>query len=153
MTDAFDLMATFPGLGAGGLIEITSPKTPKYNCIAWAAGDMSKWWEADTRGIYYWPKGFARDKSVATLAKVFESMGYNPCDSPEHENGFEKVAIFTKPAGTFAHIARQLADGSWTSKMGEHCDISHTLLSLESMPYGKPTVFLKRKLAVQAAKA
>ena len=45
-----ELEGTFPGLAADGYL-LASPKTHSYNCIAWAAGNASRWWEP---GIY-WP--------------------------------------------------------------------------------------------------
>lgn len=46
--------------------------------------------------------------------------------------------------GRPAHAARQLADGSWTSKCGRSEDIRHTLEGLAGDVYGEPTIFLSR---------
>jgi hypothetical protein len=45
-----ELEGAFPNLAADGY-TVASPKTQAYNCVAWAAGDVSRWWEP---GIY-WP--------------------------------------------------------------------------------------------------
>ena len=39
----FEIEITFPNLEAGNY-AVTSPSTPEYNCIAWAAGDTETWW-------------------------------------------------------------------------------------------------------------
>ncbi|RMH08652.1 MAG: hypothetical protein D6704_02725 [Nitrospirae bacterium] len=35
--------------------EITSPQDTSYNCIAWAAGDVGRWWWPAPQA--YWPQG------------------------------------------------------------------------------------------------
>ena len=37
-----ELEGAFPGLAADGY-RLASPKTHSYNCVAWAAGDASRW--------------------------------------------------------------------------------------------------------------
>jgi len=48
------------------------------------------------------------------------------------------------------HMARQLADGTWTSKCGGNEDITHfTLDALESYgPYGCPVLYMRRLIPV-----
>ena len=75
---------------------------------------------------------------------AFAKLGYEPCENSELENGFEKVAIYVStkdeihaPKGTPTHMARQLKNGNWTSKLGKDVDISHkTLQSIEGKTYG-----------------
>ena len=59
------------------------------------------------------------------------------------EDGFEKVYLYMK-LGKPTHAARQLCDGSWTSKLGKNVDISHELDGLKGNKYGHPTVYLRR---------
>jgi hypothetical protein len=42
------------------------------------------------------------------------------------------------------HTARQLAQGTWTSKLGRSEDIEHRLEDLEGSLYGKVVKLLKR---------
>ncbi len=62
--------------------------------------------------------------TVAELQRAFESLGYAPCPNMNLEPGFEKVALFGL-ADAYTHAARQLANGQWTSKLGNEEDIEH----------------------------
>ena len=42
--------AAFPALVGTGYF-VTSPATPEYNCIAWAAGETDRWWWPDPMGV------------------------------------------------------------------------------------------------------
>jgi len=136
----------FPGLATNGH-EITSPATTDYNCIAWAAGDTSAWWEPDAMGLYFWPLGARREMTVDAYAEAFSSLGYEPCERADLERGFEKVALYSRAGGP-THAARQLADGRWTSKLGQLEDIAHANLGgLSGDVYGTPTLILRRPTA------
>jgi hypothetical protein len=39
-----ELEGAFPNFTADGY-TVASPKTQAYNCVAWATGDASRWWE------------------------------------------------------------------------------------------------------------
>ena len=124
--------------------KITSPVQVDYNCIAWAAGDDSRWWEPDPFGQYYWPEGVPREYTVETYAEVFQKLGFEVCQDATFEAGVEKVAIFALD-GSPTHAARQLADGTWTSKLGQLEDIEHRDLDqVGEGDYGEPVLFLKR---------
>ena len=127
---------------------VTSCKDPRYNCLAWAVGDISKKWDPieGVRG-YYWPPGIGREGTVNECAEVFILHGYTNSDTPRPELGYEKVAIFEDENG-WSHIARQLRDGKWSSKLGKGADIEHLYLeSLEGPDpaYGKHVRYLKRQ--------
>jgi hypothetical protein len=140
------LMADFPGLAPPAQFEVTSPKTPLYNCTAWAAGETRRRWWPDRMKVDFWPKGVERVQTLAAFIAAYETLGYEACDSGDAEVGFEKVAIFLKPGGTPAHAARQLADGRWTSKLGNNQDITHDLCGVECDCYGKVKQFMRRPL-------
>lgn len=134
----------FPGLRAE-TYEVTSPATPTYNCIAWAALDESHWWEPDAAGVYHWPEGAARAFTIEAHVEAFGQLGYERCSGPEPEDGFEKVVIYADAPGVPTHAARQLPDGTWTSKLGMSADIRHqTLSGVAGGPYGEPAVCLRR---------
>lgn len=124
--------------------EITSPATPSYNCIAWAAKDTQRWWWPGLGAPYYWPTGSPTALVVASFIQAFRGLGYEVCPSADLEEGFEKVAIYalnTEPK----HSARQLPDGQWTSKLGGSYDIKHaTLESVEGNAYGVAVEIMKR---------
>ncbi len=119
-----DLENAFPGL-AESTYQITSPASPTYNCIAWAAGETGVWWWPDSMSLYYWPPGIPRRETLEAFVGAFGFVGYTPCENGEHHPGMEKVALFVRPDGTPTHAARQLRDGTWTSKLGGDRDISH----------------------------
>lgn len=132
--------------------ECSSDRTPRYNCIAWAAGKTDNfWWPLDIGG-YYWPDGLPREpleeETVENFIRAFATEGYRVCDDANTEKGFEKVVIYVSPAGRPLHAARSLEKGVWTSKLGSLEDIEHaTLQCIEGREYGRAMTFLKRPLA------
>src|SRR5437016_1209534 len=108
-----------------GRFSITSPKSAYYNCIAWAAEDTTRWWWPD--GQNYWPNEIPRKRNLDAFVQLFQSLGYEICEKADLEEDFKKVALFVGAAGIPTHAARQQDDGSWTSKLGTHHDISHEL--------------------------
>ena len=120
-----------------------SEESEQYNCLAWAAGVNTEWWEPSVDGV--WPDWLAQDLSPETLIRLYESLGYERCDSSAREPGFEKIVIYGDQA-EYEHAARQLPDGTWTSKLGLGIDINHkTVECLAGGPYGAPLIFLKRR--------
>ncbi len=140
MDNALDILLAFQKLGDCNSFRITSPRTPIYNCIAWAAGEEVRWWWPDAMGVNYWPKEVIRETTLNSFIRAYETVGYRKCDHSELESDFEKLAIFTKPAGTPAHAARQLPNGKWTSKLGNGYDIEHELRGVEGRGYGSASV-------------
>ncbi len=133
---------SFPRLNDQGF-AITSPADRHYNCIAWAAGDQTRWWWPDLGDSGFWPDGVVREFSVIAFVAAFKSLGYVRCATSDLQEGTERVALYVAN-GRPAHAARQLADGSWTSKCGRSEDIRHTLEGLAGDVYGEPTIFLSR---------
>ncbi len=127
---------------------MTSVESRRYNCIAWAAeDDKRRWWWPDTQSNYYWPPGFPRQETVDAFVAIFGALGYSVCDNTSIEQGYDKVAIYTKN-GKPTHAARQLTSGShagrWTSKMGPDVDIVHDLEALCGSEYGQISVIMRR---------
>jgi hypothetical protein len=94
---------------------ITSPSTPDYNCIAWAAHDIERWWEPDPFELYYWPEDAPRSISLEAFVAAFSTKGFSPCDSDHVEPDLEKIAIYVNAQGKPTHAARQLPNGRWTA--------------------------------------
>jgi len=133
-----ELEGAFPNVAADGY-TVASPKTQAYNCVAWAVGDASRWWEP---GIF-WPGPTGDD--LAALTGLFAALGYVPCAGDELEAGHEKVALYADDQGNWTHAARQLPDGWWTSKLGPDEDILHrTPQALVGELYGQVQEFMKR---------
>ena len=133
---------SFPALRAEGFSE-TSPASTVYNCIAWAAGSQDDWWWPDPALVSHWPENAPRAETLEAFHTAFASLGYQSCDDGHPEPGFEKIAIYVRDSRP-KHAARQLADGSWTSKLGPAIDITHTLRGLEGPAYGQVAAFMKR---------
>jgi hypothetical protein len=85
-----------------------------------------------------------RVASVAAYEQAFATRGYARCASELLEVGVEKIALFVNGHGVPTHAARQLPDGSWTSKLGFEEDIRHDLRQLEGAAYGTVTLFMAR---------
>ena len=138
-----DILRTFPNLVVEGY-QATSERSLNYNCIAWAAAEQDRWWWPDRQGQYYWPAHAPREESLRAFLIAFGTLGYEPCDSDQLEDGFEKVAIFAGPDGRPTHAARQLSNGWWTSKLGRMEDIQHALAGLHGDSYGRVAQVLRR---------
>jgi hypothetical protein len=134
----------FPNLKSTGY-KIASPYDPSYNCIAWAAGDTSTWWEPDPMGIYYWPLGIPRRYSLEAYRAVYMSLGYDTISREDFEPGFQKIAILAK-AGRPTHASKQLESVHWSSKLGKNVDIEHTFQGLIGDFYGTVEFILKKKM-------
>lgn len=133
----------FPALAQDGYVE-TSPEDVHYNCIAWAAGLADEWWDP-TDSSYFWPEDVRRESTISAFVAVFEKLGYSLADDVDLEPGIEKLAIFALH-GRVTHMARQLPNGHWTSKLGQWIDIEHSLEGLVGEEYGEIAQILRRPI-------
>ncbi len=140
-----DILEEFETLQLSDFV-ITSCASTEYNCVSWAVGDIGQKWVsgAVVRG-YYWPPGIGDDDTPDQWAEVFKRHGYELVDPLDwsYQKGFEKVAIYADNEGA-SHVARQLPDGNWSSKLGSLSDIEHGTLSLLEPRYGKVVRILRR---------
>jgi hypothetical protein len=140
-----DFPGDFPNLNPLSCYDDVSAYDLQYNCIAWAAHDTTDWWEPDPDDLYYWPQGVPRVYTEAAYIQAYESVGFKRCGDAALETGVEKIALYTYN-GQPTHAARQLPDGTWTSKLGPFEDIKHVdLACLEGPLYGEPTVYMMRQ--------
>ena len=127
--------------------EKTSESSWEYNCIAWAAEDVDRYWWPDRH--YYWPPGIPLRETLQAFVDAFSTLGYDVCRDESLEPGFEKIAIFSKD-GTPKHAARQIVSGPlagrWTSKMGQDIDIAHDLQGVSGPLYGSVSVIMRRQI-------
>jgi hypothetical protein len=72
--------------------------------------------------------------------------GFERCNNGDLEDGYEKIAIYTK-GRKFCHVARQVPDGRWESKLGTLDDVIHGLEAVEGQLYGAATIFMRRTIA------
>ena len=135
------LISKFPQL-AGEHYEIVDAPTEQYNCIAYAAGDTSRWWDYNEN--YHWPDHASRSNSMESLKQVFLGLGFEQCNDSRLENGYQKVALYEQQ-GCWTHAAIQMPNGRWRSKMGQGPVIEHqSPQSLSSGTYGEPTIYMRR---------
>jgi hypothetical protein len=118
-----------------------------YNCVAWVEGikskriDFSQDEEGNLLDDYY--------LTSYPYIEYFESRGFVLCENGILETGIQKIAIFEKD-NEFKHVAIQLENGYWSSKMGDFEDIVHyELNAVEGYPYkrksfGKVAYYMKR---------
>ena len=134
--------------------KLRSPRTDNYNCHAWGGCDHTKRWEPTID--WYWPVAYQYSVvnyyeyyTVDCFIEAFATLGYRPCDNPNYEFGFQKIAIYTQ---TFmgipnfpSHTARQRVLGTgWLSKLGGLEDIIHPTLEDLKDGYGQPLKYMKR---------
>lgn len=136
------LRRLFPRL-FGNEYRITSKKSRRYNCLAWAIGATDVWWDAGWGGV--WPDGVPDDGSVLAAIRFFEHFGYTLAANAELENGVLKIAIYGDAQG-YTHAARQLANGRWSSKLGKLQDIEHDKLeNLFGSRYGAVVHIMEKR--------
>lgn len=142
---------SFPNLHRHKYVE-TSPAVRRYNCIAWAVHVDTKWWWPDAVGVYYWPPNVPRNESVVAFTQAFATRGFVPSSSGAFESGKEKIVLYVDRSGKPTHAARQLTDGSWTSKLGESIDIMHVDEHCLTGPvYGQVSCYFERTIATSTS--
>lgn len=119
----------FPNLTSDNY-ALTSPDTIDYNCVAWAAESDEEWWWPDPMEQEYWPDGVPREETLSAFIEAFRTIGYEPCQDEELESGVQKIAIYANAQNVPRHVARQLPNGEWTSKIGQYEDIQHQALDV-----------------------
>ena len=138
-----DLASAFPRLAVSPY-SVTSPTSPHYNCMAWAAGRDDVWMWPDLFGLFWWPEGVTHRETIDSFVEAFAVLGYETCRTDDSEPGIERVVLFALQERP-THAARQLPDGQWTSKCGTREDIAHELDALVGTTYGEVVSMLRRK--------
>ncbi|MGD1087411.1 MAG: hypothetical protein ABR955_01615 [Verrucomicrobiota bacterium] len=153
---ARDLEGCFPSLTRDLYHAVTIWPTKRYNCIAYAAGDKTRWWWPDPYGQYYWPLQ-KREETVDGFVQAFGLFRYTEQKNKfsTSEPNLEKVVIYYDPVGAFpattpdmpTHAARQMVNGNWRSKLGPYQVIEHytiECLNGNFPAYGEPVKILQR---------
>ena len=146
-----DIELDSPNLKSAGY-AITSPPATAPNCIAWVLGDRGHFWDPTLTGftgLYDWPDGIPREDRIETWIRLFQLFGYLRCEDATLEIDTEKIVIYGDASGEAHHVAKQLPDGEWTSKLGSGEDIRHkTPDALVGTLYGSPLFFMSRPLGL-----
>lgn len=123
----------------------TSEIDPKYNCIAYAADVLNKWYWPDNTPLAVWPPNIPKVETLDAFKALYQSIGYTDCADGSCRAGFDKVAIYANAAGNITHAAVfKSSDGVWKSKLGVSWDIEHEINGLDGPYYGSPIAFLER---------
>ena len=138
-----DVRADFPNLTSANA-RPTSPVDEDYNCIAWAAEDIARWWWPDAMGQAFWPSDVQRAVTLDAFVQAYGLQGYVEEVDGTLEPDKQKVAIYTDTGGKPTHAARQLPDGWWASKLGPSFDIEHEFHALDGPTYGNVARILAR---------
>jgi hypothetical protein len=83
------------------------------------------------------------EDTIEGWISAYRTLGYTPSTSANLEPGLEKIAIFADHDFPL-HVARQLPNGFWTSKLGPQEDVEHELTGLEGDEYGRVVTLLAR---------
>ncbi|MGH2412920.1 MAG: DUF7689 domain-containing protein [Microcystaceae cyanobacterium] len=138
----------FPKLSANEY-ALTSPDTIDYNCVAWAAQSNEEWWWPDPMEQEYWPDGVPREETLLAFIAAFRTIGYEICNDALLESGFQKIALYADAQNVPRHVARQLPNGEWTSKIGQYEDIQHQTLNAltgDTPAYGAVVQVMKKEI-------
>lgn len=126
--------------------EIKSRKTRRYNCLAWAAREKHRRWDF-TKGAH-WPPGVKRASGIAYLVGAFQAEGFSVCnesDCRKYDSTADSIVVYEMNR-IGMHAARLLANGMWSSKLGDVEDVQHkTPEDISGTTYGNPIVYMKRK--------
>lgn len=125
-------------------LEITSPETGNYNCIAWALEETNWNYWPHPEPFFAWHPAVPREETLEALVQFFQTHGFEVCENSRLEKGFNKIALFAKD-GVPTHVARQVSSKKWTSKLGILEDVRHTIEAISGGVYGEVAVFMKKK--------
>jgi len=89
-----------------------------YNCLAYAAGDTRVPWDPIGEPFAYWPRRVPKNRKPSTIKLIFARQGFKPRADGSLDPAFEKVAILSVSENEYGHVAIQLPNGSWSSKLG-----------------------------------
>lgn len=142
------LIQAFPNL-QNEYFEPVSEDCDEYNCIAWAADVVDdRWWPHPDPADAYWPIPWRAKERDCFIEASRVAGNYEPCGTDfDFQQGYEKVALYLHPDETPTHMARQLLNGQWTSKVGVlGWDIIHeTVQGVEGDQYGHAVLALRRE--------
>ncbi|RVD54545.1 MULTISPECIES: hypothetical protein [unclassified Mesorhizobium] len=146
MVSDSQIRAWFPNLNSEPY-DVTSKPNINYNCFAWAGGvDSIRWDPFDPKAWWppYLPRWFI---SRSAITAVYQHHGYQVCADGSYDPALEKVAVYFDPNDVPLHAARQIGENEWTSKLGPHDDLTHTLPGLEGTEYGYVGMYMSRPKA------
>ena len=116
----------FPYLRESGQYKVTSNKTNRYNCIAWAMRLTDRWVDTVQSAGHWWPND-KLDHGRQGLIHAFESLRFSMCTDNNRDLLYDKVALYFNPYNNrWSHAARIINETDYHSKLGEGWDIHHS---------------------------
>jgi hypothetical protein len=114
----------FPNLKLANF-SYESLRDEDYNCVAWIHG--AEWIDEIEDAWVQFKDDYGNwDVSLNRYIQYFREFGYEVCQNKFLEDGYLKIALYFDNKGNeFKHVARQLPDGKWASKLGDWEDIIH----------------------------
>jgi len=107
--------------------EYKSDVDPKYNCVAWVLGITNRFIDPDSE--LTWPVELEKNYSIETYVSYFKKQGFRICSDDKYDDNIIKIALYADEHGDFAHVAIQVNEKIWWSKMGRLDDIQHKTLN------------------------
>jgi len=142
-----DIEADFPLL-VGKQYDL-SAENFNFNCLAFALGDESNWWEPPKGAGQYWPPGFPDDLTIPTVEAIIRCHGFTVEIGVDEIPEADAIAIYSV-GDEWSHFAKFANDG-WRCKLGiGHDVIGFDLHDLETAMYGKVVKILRRPLPPSA---
>ena len=126
------LLNQFPKLHVDDIIPNTF--TNKYNCYAHALGRSDA---KITRG--------------RAAKRTLRKLGFRRDEAMQPKNtfGVDRIAVYHYPTGQSSHMAKQLSNNQWESKMGDFSLVRHNLEQLEGDVFGNATQTYSRNWLVK----
>jgi hypothetical protein len=136
-----DVEADFPALKSRDY-EL-SEQDFNFNCLAYALGDQTNWWEPPRGSGRYWPAGFPADVTIQTAESIIRTHGFTAELDAAIEPDTDAIAIYGQ-GHEWTHFAK-FVQGVWSSKLGEgHDVVRFRLQDLEGSLYGRVVKVLSR---------
>jgi len=117
--------------------HISSKYDHHYNCVSHSILEEAVPLWPDNYN--HWPASVQRTETIDAFVEFFKCLHFEdvPLLATLVTPGYWKVAIYADSTGFPLHVARQLVDGRWTSKLGLKVDINHeNLQCLEGGDFG-----------------
>jgi hypothetical protein len=149
----------WPNALEGENFVFSSLKKTGYNCIGFALGEEGKdlMMTAFAKRLDLGQVGLSKERlnhSVKAYAKIFAGFyGFEECNDGSYEAGFDKIVLYEgldeDHEISFSHVAIQVDEKYWKSKLAWCEDVEHTLDALNGPMYGHPVMFMKRKVGIR----
>ena len=93
-----DVEADFPALKSRDY-EL-SDQDFNFNCLAYALGDQTNWWEPPRGSGRYWPAGFPADVTIQTAESIIRTHGFTAELDAAIEPDTDAIAIYGQGHGS-----------------------------------------------------